>query len=314
MVHRQEGRGLSTQPATTPPMTVDDPILLQSHRCCAEVTRANAKNFYHGLRLSRSEHRRALYAVYAWMRAADDTADRPGPVLERLEALDEFEAETMALFAGEAVRPDTFWPALADSIARFGLEPVQFIRLLEGMRWDLQSGVCETEDDLSLYCARVASTVGLICTTIWGVRSPDATDEARRLAYLRGHAFQLTNILRDLREDLTADQPRSYLPAESYAAFGLTPQALLAWSDPDACQAFMRHWIERARLEYRRSRNYELTIAPAGVAASTAMRDIYRELLEQIARDPRAALRERVSVSTSRKVVLALKNARSFGL
>ena len=300
--------------AATQPMTADDPVLRASHAYCAEVTRSNAKNFYHGLRLARAEHRRALYAVYAWMRAADDIADRPAPVPERLDALGELEAETHALFDAEPVRPDGYWPALADSVARFPIERVQFSRLIEGMRWDLEVGACETEDDLTLYCARVASTVGLICTAIWGVRTEDARDEARRLAYLRGQAFQLTNILRDLREDLTAEQPRSYLPAESYAAFGITPETLLGWSDPDACAAFMNHWIERARLEYRRSRNYELTIAPAGLAASSAMRDIYRELLEQIARDPRAALRDRVSVPTSRKVVLALKTARSFGL
>ncbi len=76
----------------------------------------------------------------------------------------------------------------------------------------------------------------------------------------------------------------------------------------------MNHWIDRARLDYRRSANYELTIAPAGLAASSTMRDIYRALLEQIARDPRGAIRARVSVPTSRKVVLAFKTARSFGL
>ncbi len=305
---------MNTHTATIPRRAADDPVLSRSHQHCAEITRANARNFHHGLRLARPEHRRALYAVYAWMRAADDTADRPGPVQDRLDALADFQAETMALFNARPVPPDGFWPALADTIARFTLDPVQFTRLLEGMRWDLEVGRCETEDDLARYCASVASTVGLICTAIWGVRSPDAADEARRLAYLRGQAFQLTNILRDLREDLTADQPRSYLPAESYAAFNLTPDALLAWSDPDACHAFMRYWIERTRLEYRRSRHYELTIAPAGVAASTAMRDIYRALLERIARDPRAALQARVSVPTSRKVVLALRTARSFGL
>lgn len=300
-------------PRTSRP-TTDDPVLLRSHQHCAEITRANAKNFYHGLRLARPEHRQALYAVYAWMRAADDTADHGGPVHARLDTLAAFQAETLALFDDRPVPPDGFWPALADTIIRFSLERVQFTRLLNGMRWDLEVGRCETEDDLARYCASVASTVGLICTTIWGVRSPDAADEARRLAYLRGQAFQMTNILRDLREDLTADQPRSYLPAESYAAFRITPDSLLAWSHPDACHAFMQHWIDRTRLEYRRSRNYELTIAPAGLAASTAMRDIYRALLEQIARDPRAALQARVSVPTSRKVILALRTARSFGL
>lgn len=314
MVDRQEGRILSTQSSATPTTKVDDPILLRSHAYCAEVTRANAKNFYHGLRLARTEHRRALYAVYAWMRAADDIADRPGPVDERHAALSAFETETAAVFRGEPVPQDAWWPALADTFARYPIEPVQFSRLIEGMRWDLDSGSCQTEEDLTWYCSRVASTVGLICTAIWGVRSPDATDEARRLAYLRGQAFQLTNILRDLHEDLTAEQPRSYLPADSWDAFALTPPELLAWSRPDACEAFMNHWIERARLAYRRSRNYELTIAPPGLAPSTAMRDIYRELLSQIARDPRAALRSRVSVPTSRKVVLALKTARSFGL
>lgn len=285
-----------------------------SHEFCARVTRTNAKNFYHGLRLARPEHRRALYAVYAWMRAADDLADRDAPNQTKLEDLAAFEAETDAIFAGGPVKPGSFWPALADTIARYPIEHVQLSRLIEGMRWDLEVGSCETEDDLDIYCARVASTVGLICTAIWGARSPDAHDEARRLAYVRGQAFQMTNILRDLREDLAPPgQRRSYLPAESYAAFGITPDRLLAWSDPTACAAFMEHWIERTRLEYRRSQNYELTIAPAGLAASTAMRDIYRELLERIARDPRDALRSRVTVPKSRKALLALKTARSFG-
>lgn len=306
-----QSHGVSAPSAT---QDAHDPILEASHAHCARITRTHAKNFYHGLRLSRPEHRRALYAVYAWMRQADDLADREAPTAEKLADLNAFEAETHALFTGEAINPDGFWPALADSIARYPVEPVQLTRLLEGMRWDLEDGVCRTEDDLTWYCSRVASTVGLICTAIWGLRSPDAHDEARRLAYVRGQAFQLTNILRDLREDLTLEHPRSYLPAESYAAFGLEPRALLAWSDPSACSAFMNHWIDRARLDYRRSANYELTIAPAGLAASSTMRDIYRALLEQIARDPHAAIRARVSVPTSRKVVLAFKTARSFGL
>lgn len=301
--------------STRTPMDLNDPVCQASHEHCARVTKANAKNFYHGLRLARPEHRRGLYAVYAWMRAADDLADADAPNAAKLEGLAEFEAETRALFAGEPINPEAFWPALADTAARFPIDPIELERLLEGMRWDLEVGSCDTDEDLVWYCSRVASTVGLICTAIWGVRSPDALDEARRLAYLRGHAFQLTNILRDLREDLTQPgHPRSYLPADSYAAFGITPADLLAWSRPAACARFMGHWIERARLEYRRSRNYELTVAPAGLAASTAMRDIYRELLEQIARDPRAALRSRVTVPTSRKVVLALKTAKSMGL
>lgn len=295
-------------------LDLQDSILQRSNDHCAAVTRAHAKNFYHALRLSRPEHRLALYAVYAWMRAADDLADSTGPVAEKLAALDDFGAQTAALYAGEPVPADSFWPAFADAAARFPIEHVQLTRLLEGMRWDLEVGSCQTEADLTWYCSRVASTVGVICTAIWGARTPEAQDEARRLAYVRGQAFQLTNILRDLREDLTAPQPRSYLPADSYASFGLTPQALLAWADPDACRSFMDHWITRARLEYRRSANYELTIATAGLAASTGMRDIYRELLEQIARDPRAALRSRVSLPTSRKVLLAFKTARSLGL
>lgn len=295
-------------------LDLQDPILQRSYDHCASVTRTHAKNFYHALRLSRPEHRRALYAVYAWMRAADDLADSADPVPDKLAALDAFGAQTAALFAGEPVIPESFWPAFADTTARYPVEHIHLNRLLEGMRWDLEVGSCSTEADLTWYCSRVASTVGLICTAIWGTRTPDAQDEARRLAYVRGQAFQLTNILRDLREDLTAPQPRSYLPAESYNAFGLSPQSLLAWSDPTACEAFVDHWITRARLEYRRSANYELTIAPAGLAASTGMRDIYRELLEQIARDPRAALRSRVSLPTSRKVLLAFKTARSLGL
>jgi phytoene synthase len=293
---------------------IDAAALAASHAHCAEITRSRGRNFYYGLRLARTEHRRGLYAVYAWMRAADDLADGIEPVAERLERLDRFEAETAAMFAGEPVPAIAFWPALADAASRFPLEHAQFTRLLEGMRWDLEVGSCQTEEDLTWYCARVASTVGVICTSIWGVRSPDAADESRRLAYLRGQAFQLTNILRDLREDLTAPDRRSYLPLDSYAEFGITPETLLAWSDRDACDAFMRHWIGRARLEYRRSRNYELTVAPAGLAVSTAIRDIYSELLDRVAADPRAALRGRVSIPTSRKMFLALKTARSTGL
>jgi phytoene synthase len=303
------------RPTTRTTTDLNDPVCRASHEHCARVTKTSAKNFYHGLRLARPEHRRGLYAVYAWMRAADDLADADAPVQSRLESLAEFEAETRAMFDGEPVSPEAFWPALADTVARFPIEPGELIRLLDGMRWDLEVGSCTTDADLVWYCSCVASTVGLICTSIWGVRTPEAIDESRRLAYLRGQAFQLTNILRDLREDLThPHQPRCYLPAESYEVFGITPLELLAWSRPDACAAFFHHWVDRARLEYRRSRNYELTIAPAGLAASTAMRDIYRELLEQIARDPRAAVQSRVSVPTSRKVVLALKTAKSFGL
>ena len=145
---------------------------------CAEITRTQARNFYHGLRLLPSPKREALYAVYAWMRIADDIADEEGASADARRArLDELAAGTRHALAGEARDDAPVLVALAAISRRYALPAADFEGALEGQRMDLEPRVYATFAETELYCDRVASTVGRICLDIWGVR--DGADAAR---------------------------------------------------------------------------------------------------------------------------------------
>jgi phytoene synthase len=152
------------------------------------------------------------------------------------------------------------------------------------------------------YCYRVASTVGLVCIEIWGY----GDRAARALAVDRGIAFQLTNILRDYREDY--DAGRIYLPVEDFRRHGIEPGGLRHWEDASACRGFVLEQVERARTFYRRSAGLEALITPSCRPTLWAMTAIYRGILEKAARDPRCIVSERrLRLSSWKKGVIALR-------
>jgi phytoene synthase len=270
---------------------------------CREVTRNRARNFYYGLKLSPEPQRSALYAVYAWMRAADDIVDgmANAPAGATMSQLDDFRAATDAALAG---RPGDapLWIGLAHTAERFRLPPEHFHGMLDGQLDDLAQGTHETFDQLRNYCYRVASTVGLICIEIWGY----SDESARDLAIDRGIAFQLTNIIRDYKQDF--DKNRIYLPLEDFQQHQIDPWTLRGWSRPVACHGFMKQQIQRARSFYERSAGLDELISACCRPTLWAMTRIYRGLLDKMDRHPsRIVLSKRLRLSALHKGAIALR-------
>jgi phytoene synthase len=177
--------------------------------------------------------------------------------------------------------------------------------MLDGQLGDVGSVRFQTWDDLRGFCYRVASTVGLVCIRVWGFSDPAAP----ALAVDRGIAFQLTNILRDYREDF--DQGRVYLPAEDFRRMDLTPEMLRRWSPAPQCEEFMRAQCDRAAQFYERSAPLDAMVTPTCVPTLWAMTEIYRALLGRIQANPSAVVgARRVRVPSWRKAFIAWRASR----
>lgn len=310
--------------AAGPPVDPADPAF----GACREITRIEARNFYLGIRLAPEPKRSAMLAIYTWMRYADDLADVPGEhrtgesrraEIARLRCwtLAACETGTSPATAGPSDAPPSvrrWWPALASTIRAYALPGSIFADTLGALDADTLGVDLAAEDDLARYTDRVAGTVAMACVRIWGVRRADLGERAAQLAVRRARAVQLTNILRDLREDLTLDPRRSYLTRESYERRGLGPDGLLAWSPADRCAGLIGEWIERARSLYEASRDLESVIDPSCARVSWALSEVYRALLDSIARSPDRVARQRVAVARSRKASIALAGWLGVGL
>jgi phytoene synthase len=296
---------------------------------CAEITRREARNFYYGLRLLPKGKRAALYAVYAWMRVIDDIADADGvDDSERSAGLARVEARTREVIARKTVddiargaddialgagdgeqREHAVFQGLCAVLRDYPVHGVEFLAAIEGQRMDLVPRAYADYEQTELYCDRVAATVGRICLDVWGVKADVDVDIARALSTKRGIAFQLTNILRDIREDHA--RGRCYLPADELVANGITVDDLLAWSDANIadarCARFMHIQCARAQRIFAESAALDAMVSPDAVATIGAMSAIYREILRKIAVDPRRALAQRVRLSALEKSWIALR-------
>ena len=296
---------------------------------CAEITRREARNFYYGLRLLPKGKRAALYAVYAWMRVIDDIADADGvDDSERSAGLARVEARTREVIARKGVgdiargvddialgagdgeqREHAVFQGLCAVLRDYPVHGVEFLAAIEGQRMDLVPRAYADYEQTELYCDRVAATVGRICLDVWGVKADVDVDIARALSTKRGVAFQLTNILRDIREDHA--RGRCYLPADELVANGITVDDLLAWSDANIadarCARFMHIQCARAQRIFAESAALDAMVSPDAVATIGAMSAIYREILRKIAVDPRRALAQRVRLSALEKSWIALR-------
>jgi phytoene synthase len=269
--------------------------LAEDYARCAAITRQASSNFYYAFMLLPLERRRALYAVYAFCRFVDDIAD-DDTIKNPAEMLTRWRDELRNVFDGIPVRPVS--RALADNIARFNIPRRYFDEVIDGVEMDLSRRRYETFEELSLYCRRVASAVGLICIEIFGYRNPATRVYAEKL----GLAFQLTNIIRDVRED--AERGRIYLPLEDLRRFGVTEAELIDGVYNDRFRALMAFEAERARDYYREAAH----ALPAGdrpsMLSAEAMRLIYSALLEQIVRSDYRVFDRRHRLSTPRKLYL----------
>ena len=282
---------------------------------CERITWTQARNFAYGIRLLQPPKRRALAAVYAFARRIDDIGDGDLPASDKAAALEAAREQVHALVeavdnskttpAGGLDPDDAVLVALADAGSRFPIPLAAFGELIDGCLADVNQATYETFDDLLWYCRCVAGSIGRLSLGIYGAKDPV---KQNRMADDLGVALQLTNILRDVREDYL--NGRVYLPAEDLAKFGceLPP----GQSEPfptDAQRARFASLVEfeaaRAREWYTSGMRLLATIDRRSAACTGAMAGIYRRLLERIASQPSAVLQGRMSLPAGEKALVA---------
>ncbi len=284
-----------------------------AYRRCEAITRQQAKNFAYGIALLPGDKRRALSAVYALARRIDDIGDGTLPTGEKLTALGATRAAIADLAGGTpadaAATEDPVLIALHDAARRFPIPLAAFGELIEGCEADVRGDRYDTFDQLEYYCRCVAGSIGRLSLGVFGSRDPGS---AEALADSLGVALQLTNILRDVREDL--GNGRVYLPADDLGRFGcrLIP-AQPADGGAEASRGtiagpmtdLMRFEADRARRWYTVGLRLLPLLDRRSAACTGAMAGIYRRLLEHIAARPEAALAARMSLPGREKAMIA---------
>jgi phytoene synthase len=287
-----------TRPA--PRTDLDD-----AYAACAEITRREARNFFYGIRLLPPPRRSALCAVYALARRIDDIGDGDLPLDRKAAAL----AAVREALRRPPEPDDPVLTAVADAARRYPIPLEAFDELVTGVGMDVEMDAgarrYDTFADLVGYCRCVAGSVGRLCLGVFGSR-PDP--EAARYADTLGIALQQTNILRDIREDLT--NGRVYLPREELDRFGvalaLDEHGVLR--DPTGgLDRLIRFSAARAREWYAEGLRLVPLLDRRSAACTLAMAGIYRRLLDEIAADPRSVYHQRRSLSGWQKAGVAAR-------
>jgi phytoene synthase len=277
-----------------------DSRLARGFAAARAITREHAKTFYFASRLLAPDRRPAAYAVYALCRLSDDTVDRSSTASVR-EELARAQASIHAAYDSPALSDDLLL-SFQDTVHRYAIPREYFDELIEGMRMDLAVSRYETFDELYCYCYRVAGVVGLIMLKIFGSSSPAAQEHAVEL----GVAMQLTNILRDVREDFCRD--RIYLPQDELRRFGVSAENLRDGIVDEKFRALMAFQISRARDYYRRSAAGISMIADRrSRLVVCAMKDMYGAILRAIEQNGHDVFSIRAHVTTYGKLLLLLR-------
>jgi phytoene synthase len=274
-------------------------------RECEELTRRAAANFYYGIRLLPRDKRQAMSAVYAFARRIDDIGDESGSAADKLDALGAEREKLVAVgatAAGTQALPamlfgDPVMVAITAATGRFNLPLDAFELLIDGVEADVREAEYESFDELVDYCRAVAGTIGRLCLAIFS--DGTASEAAFGLADDLGVAMQLTNILRDVREDW--GNGRIYLPAEDFRRFGCGTPADLSVEMVRFEAACAREWFDRGLglLDALDSRSASCVLAMTG---------IYRRILDRIEADPQEILVRRISLPAWEKAWLAARS------
>ena len=261
---------------------------------CQQITRREAKNFYYAFVTLPQEKRRAISAAYAFCRHCDDAVDEAASPEDKLSALAELRSNLGRAYQGRA--PTSTFLALADAAERYSIPEEYFQEIILGVESDLVKTRFQDFDELRQYCYRVASVVGLVCLQIFQYRD----DAAREHAVDFGLAMQLTNIMRDVREDWSMG--RVYLPQDEMARFGYTEEQLEAGIRNDAFIELLRFQGERARTYYRSGFRLLPYLSRRSRACPAVLGAIYSKLLDRIEASGYDVLGEqRVALSTGEK-------------
>lgn len=275
--------------------------LEEAYRECAAITRAQARNFYYGIRLLPGSKRAVLCAVYALARRIDDIGDGDLPTEQKVTAL----AGLRRALSDMDGSPDPVLAAVADAARHYPIPLGAFVEIVDGVEMDVTGRSYATFDELVVYCRCVAGSVGRLCLGVFGGR-PDA--KAAGYADALGIALQQTNILRDIREDL--GNGRIYLPQSDLDRFGvelkLDERGNLVDKDGELA-ALISFCADRARQWYAEGLHLMPLLDRRSAACCGAMAGIYSRLLARIAADPTAVYDKRMSLSGREKAVVAAR-------
>jgi phytoene synthase len=267
----------------------------ESYSYCRDVSRRRAKNFYYSFVLLKTEQRDAMCAMYAFMRYCDDLSDEAGAAT--IETMRQWRADLDKALAGD-FGPHPVWPAFHHAVTRYKVPHAYFHHMIDGVSSDLAPQTIATFEDLYQYCYRVASVVGLAIVHIFGFDDKKALELAEKC----GIAFQLTNILRDVQEDI--DLGRLYLPAEDLERFNVPPRKI---SYTPGFVALMRFEAARARAYYQEAMPLIKMVHPESRASLWALIQIYYRLLGRMEAKQFRVLDQRIRLSTPEKAWLVIE-------
>jgi phytoene synthase len=275
--------------------------LARSYQTCRQLVRESNSNFAWTFRTLSPERRSAMEALYAFARHSDDLADESGDAATKRLRFAQWRSEVEQALVSRS--EDPLLPALADSVRRFEIPERYLFEVLDGVEQDLDPQPMRSFEDLRRYCYLVASSVGLACIHVWGFTSDDVFPPATEC----GIAFQLTNILRDLGEDLRAG--RCYLPLDELARFDLTAESLAAGENRKSISAFLQFQCRRAAVLYEQAAATERYLLPEGQRIFRLMFDTYRALLSEIERRGIDVLHSRTRLGWTQKLSIARRLA-----
>jgi phytoene synthase len=267
---------------------------------CTTLTKKSGSNFYYSFLFLPKSRREAMYTVYAFCKEVDNAVDEPPPGSHPQDELARWRRELAAAYGGTPTLPVTI--SLARHVRTLSIPQAYFEELIKGVEMDLTSKRYATFGELSSYCYRVASVVGLICLHVFGTTSPRAQDYAVNL----GMAFQLTNILRDLGND--AECGRVYLPQEDLERFTYREDDLMRRRYTPEFTALMRFEVGRAQEFYDKARRALESLPRAERRALTVaeiMRGVYSRILHRIEESGYRVLGERVTLSPRHRLAVA---------
>lgn len=312
----EKGMSTAVQPAPTPFVPTESQLAV-AYSVCRSITRSAAKNFYYAFLVLPRAKRQALCAVYAFMRRCDDIADDES--LSQFDRRQKLTAWLDAFYRAQSGQPtdEPVLLALTDAQRRYNIRIGLLDQLAYGTAMDVEGGPAtdageppaphelsvhyRTFDDLYQYCYRVASVVGLVCIHVFGYRDPAAEPLAERL----GLAFQLTNIIRDVKED--ASMGRVYLPEEDLDKFGISLSALRSVSDPAIFRPLLAMEADRAREYYRAGEELIPLVEEDSQPALWVLITIYQRLLDKIALREYDVFSGKVSLTVREKLGILAK-------
>jgi len=288
----------------TPPETEQH----RAERFNKEMAKREAGNFYWGFISLGYHERMAIYALYNFARQVDDEADSLGANTADLPARLAVHRERIHRAARGDYGDDPILRVLSEAIERYSIPERELEMLVDGCEMDFTQNRYRTYEDLKAYCNLVASVVGRMCVRIFGFSDPIALERADDL----GMALQLTNILRDVREDVV-DMNRVYLPQEDLERFNIPVEALSTGEIVPGWNDFVQQHVDRARKYYETGLQVLKYIPRRPSACVGTMAGIYEELLKKIEREPALPLRERAALSKTEKLRVVVKSWLSSG-